>query len=91
MKHKINSLENNYNEIKLYFRQMKKGLITAEEFADKKKQLFEDDGWETEYGKLKEKRIKEYRYRAYVALFSLYYLNGAISQEEFEQYSKRLV
>lgn len=85
-----NSLENNYNLIKLFYRQLKKELISAEEYSEKKKLLFEDKSWKTEYNKLKGKKAKNYLDRAYVALFALYYINGAISQEEFELYAEKL-
>ena len=86
----INCLENNYNKVKLYFRQMKRGLISIEEYEEKKKNLFENNTWKIEFNKLKGKKVQKYSMRAYAALFALYYINKAITQEEFERYSERL-
>ena len=88
MLNKVNRLENNYNLIKQYYRELKIGLITAENYNEKKILILEDITKDFRNKQVKGKTAVHYANCTYFVLTMLYEVIKAITKEDYEHYTE---
>ena len=85
---KAEKLEDNYNLMIQYYKQMQKGQISAEEYNKKKILILEDMTYDFQHNRYKNSRLVNYKNCAYFFLTMLYEVIKAITQEDYEHYSE---